>query len=255
MNYITTVEMSRNWGISSRRISFMCSKGRIEGTIKSGRSWLIPIDAKKPEDLRKDRKMVGKTLRYYNEKAQKYVAGTLDIEFLETQEIFLGYIPHGGSILDFGCGSGRDTKSFLEKGYVVEALDGSKKLCDLANAYTGIKVKHMMFEEFEEVEKFDGIWACASILHVTKKELPTILKKMVNALKDNGTIYTSFKYGDFEGERNGRYFTYLTEDSFGALIRQVHDIKTEKMWISNDVRADRGEEQWLNLILKKMAIC
>ena len=72
----------------------------------------------------------------------------------------------------------------------------------------------MLFEELDVVEKYDGIWACASILHVEKKKLPDILKRMATATKNGGVIYTSFKYGDFEGEKNGRYFTYLTEESF-----------------------------------------
>ena len=93
----------------------------------------------------------------------------------------------------------------------MEAIDGSEELCKIASEYTGISVKQMMFHELSGVEKYDGIWACASILHLEKGDLPDVLQKMANALKTGGVIYTSFKYGDFEGERNGRYFTYLTE--------------------------------------------
>ena len=97
------------------------------------------------------------------------------------------------------------------------------------------------------------MWACASILHVEKKQLPEILKKIATATKKGGVVYTSFKYGEFEGIRNGRFFTYLTEESFGEILRSVSDLAIEKLWISADVRAERGEERWLNIVLRKLA--
>lgn len=99
-------------------------------------------------------------------------------------------------ILDFGCGSGRDTKYFIDNGYEVDAMDGSKELCKVATKYTGIKVQHMFFEDFNECNAYDGIWACASILHLKKCELPDMIKRLYKALKRNGVIYMSFKYGD-----------------------------------------------------------
>ena len=167
------------------------------------------------------------------------------------QDTFLDYFPAGGKILDFGCGSGRDTKYFLSKGYEVDAIDGSEELCKIASEYTGIKVKQMLFEELDGIETYDGIWACASILHVEKKQLPEIIKKIAIATKKGGIVYTSFKYGDFEGIRNGRFFTYLTEESFGEILRNVPELVIEKLWISADVRAERGEERWLNIVLRK----
>ena len=109
----------------------------------------------------------------------------------------------------------------------------------------------MLFEELNTIEAYDGIWACASILHVEKANLPNVMKAMAVATKKGGIIYTSFKYGNFEGVRNGRFFTYLTEESFGELLRNVPELKIEKLWISADVRAERGEEQWLNIVLRK----
>ena len=191
------------------------------------------------------------TLTYYNQKASDFTADTRDVIFTEIQDMFLGYIPAQGNILDFGCGSGRDTKYFLEKGYEVDATDGSEELCKIASDFTGISVKHMLFEELDAVEEYDGIWACASILHVEKKQLPDIFRKMAAALKENGTLYASFKYGDFEGVRNGRFFTYLTEETLGELIKVIPQLSVEKLWISSDVRAGREEERWMNLILKK----
>ena len=201
-----------------------------------------------PEEVRtKD------TLEYYNSKAKDFVSGTVDVAFTEIQDIFLEYIPVGGRILDFGCGSGRDTKYFTSKGYDVDAIDGSEELCKIASEYTGIQVKQMLFEELDEVELYDGVWACASILHVAKKQLPDIIKKIAIATKKGGIVYTSFKYGEFEGVSSGRFFTYLTKESFEELLRNVPELAIEKLWISADVRAERGEERWLNIVLRKLA--
>lgn len=193
------------------------------------------------------------TLDYYNTKAKGFVSDTVDVVFTEIQDIFLDYISVGGKILDFGCGSGRDTKYFLSKGYDVDAIDGSEELCKIASEYAGVRVKEMLFEELDKVEVYDGIWACASILHVEKKQLPDIIKKIAIATKTGGVVYMSFKYGDFEGIRNGRFFTYLTEESFGELLEVVPELAVEKLWISADVRAERGEERWLNIVLRKQS--
>ncbi|WP_027215231.1 class I SAM-dependent methyltransferase [Butyrivibrio fibrisolvens] len=191
------------------------------------------------------------TLEYYDQNADSFINGTRDVDFSKTQNMFMELIPKDGRILDFGCGSGRDTKCFLDHGFKVEAIDGSKEICKIASDYTGIPVKHMYFQDLDESEKYDGIWACASILHVSKDELSDVLRKMAAALKSGGVIYTSFKYGDFEGVRNGRFFTDLTEESFSELISVVSSIVIEKTWVTSDVRPDRGEEKWLNLILRK----
>lgn len=191
------------------------------------------------------------TLGYYDTHADEFYKNTVNVEFSTTQERFLAKLKRGASILDFGCGSGRDTKYFLERGYHVEAIDGSVELCKLAGEYTGIKVKNMFFQELAEVEKYDGIWACSSILHLPIDELTKIMNKMAVALKGNGIIYTSFKYGTFSGERNGRFFTDMTEEIFADLLNGIDSLETEEQWITPDVRPGRGEEKWLNLILRK----
>ena len=194
------------------------------------------------------------TIEYYNQNAKQFVQGTLSVDFIATQERFLSKLSIGAYILDFGCGSGRDTKYFLDKGYQVEATDGSAELFKLASEYTGICVKQMLFEELDECEKYDGIWACSSILHLDKRALKDVLKTMAAALKTDGVVYTSFKYGDFEGERNGRYFTDFTPETFGEYMQEVPELQMEEYWITSDVRPGRGEEKWLNLILRKSDI-
>lgn len=193
-----------------------------------------------------------KTIEYYNQNADMFAQGTRLVDFTVVQEQFTKMLPVGSRILDFGCGSGRDTKYFLEKGYRVEATDGSSELCKLASDFTGIEVKEMLFQDLDARGKYEGIWACSSILHLSKRELLPVIRKMCDALKDNGVIYTSFKYGDFEGERNGRYFTDFTEDTFDKFIKVIQELAIEEEWITSDVRPGRGEEKWLNLILRKI---
>ena len=110
------------------------------------------------------------TIEYYNKNANQFVQGTLSVDFKQTQDRFRTKLPAGAYILDFGCGSGRDTKYFHENGYQVDAADGSEELCKIASDYTGIKVKQMLFGELCDVDKYDGIWACSSILHLSKKD-------------------------------------------------------------------------------------
>ena len=191
------------------------------------------------------------TIKYYNSYAQRFLVDTQTVSFEKSQRRFAEKIISTAHILDFGCGSGRDTKYFLDHGYIVDAIDGSDEMCKLASEYTGIPVRHMLFQQLDEQEKYDGIWACASILHLPLQELVSVLNKMVRALKPQGIIYTSFKYGTFEGERNSRYFTDMTEETFAALLEKVVALSLEEQWISNDVRPGRGDEKWLNLILRK----
>ena len=192
------------------------------------------------------------TLNYYNTNAHSFVSSTRSVDFTQTQDRFLRLLPSAAAILDFGCGSGRDTKYFLDAGMQVDATDGSEELCRLASEYTGIPVRQMLFEELDAKAQYDGIWACSSILHLSQESLKDVLKKMIVALKEHGIIYTSFKYGTFEGERNGRFFTDFTEETFREFVADVDGIRIEEMWITGDVRPGRGDERWLNLILRKI---
>ncbi len=194
---------------------------------------------------------MNQTLNYYAENAADFAAGTVNVDFSSIQKRFLTRLQPGTSILDFGCGSGRDTKAFLAWGYRVTAIDGSQELCAIASANTGLPVRQMLFDELNDVEAYDGIWACASILHVPSAELPDIFRRMITALKPGGIIYTSFKYGTFEGERNGRRFTDFTEETFAAFLKQFPELTTEDQWISTDVRPGQSNEKWLNVILGK----
>lgn len=191
------------------------------------------------------------TLDYYNEKHNMYCNATLDLEFSAIQDSFLKYLKPASLILDFGCGTGRDSRYFFQKGYKVEAIDGSEEMVKMATEKTGIPVKHMLFNELSEINKYDGIFACASILHVPYDELPDIFARLKKALKNNGYLYVSFKYGDFSGYRNGRYFTDLNEERFQILLDEVKGLSIIEEAITSDARKGREDEKWLNVILRK----
>ena len=131
-----------------------------------------------------------KTLEYYAQNAEKFASDTAAVDFTATQNRFLSKLAPGATILDFGCGSGRDTKAFLDRGYNVTAVDGSPELCVIASVYTGIPVWQMLFQKLNEHEVYDGIWACASILHVQTIELSDVFHRMITSLKPGGIIYT-----------------------------------------------------------------
>ena len=191
------------------------------------------------------------TIAYYDGNAKKFIANTANIEFSALQKTFADMLPEGGRILDLGCGSGRDTKYFLEHGYRVDAIDGSAELCALASEYTGIQVKCQLFQELDASEVYDGIWACSSLLHLSYGELDEVLYRIEKALKPQGILYMSFKHGVFEGERNGRYFLDFTEEKLEQLLKKHTSLQQLRNFLTEDVRPDR-EERWLNLFLKKI---
>ena len=190
------------------------------------------------------------TNNFYNKNAKDFFDGTVNADMKDNYKQFLEYIPQCGSILDAGCGSGRDSLAFKKLGYNVTSIDASEELCKLATDYIGEDVRCIKFGELEFENEFNGIWACATLLHVTSKELGGVIKRLKKALKPSGVIYASFKYGEFEGERNGRYFYDLTEEKARSIFEN-EGLKIEGSWITGDVREGRGEEKWVNLICRR----
>ncbi len=193
------------------------------------------------------------TLEYYNKNAEMYCEQTLVGNFQENYDRFLKHLSKGAYILDFGCGSGRDSKYFIENGYKVKAIDGSEEMCKLASKYINQEVTCMKFDELNDVNVYDGIWACSSILHVEKENLHDVLDKMIDALKTNGVIYTSFKKGtDYEIKEN-KYYNYLTKDEMIKILNESS--KNAKIidyfeTIPSTKRKAEGTI-WCNFIIKK----
>ena len=192
-----------------------------------------------------------KTISYYNQNAEEFVRNTINADMSAIREEFLMMIPRGGMILDLGCGSGRDSKSFIDSGYKVVMIDGSIELCKAAQELTKQEVICSTFQEYQPKEIFDGIWACASLLHLQRNNIFEVVKRLANHLNVGGCFYMSFKYGNFSGERNGRYFTDLNEYEFNNIVFKIDDLKVYKMIITNDVRINRIDEKWLNVYLNK----
>lgn len=187
---------------------------------------------------------------YYQANAKLFFDQTVAVNLSELYQHFIANLPPLARILDAGCGSGRDSKHFLDAGYKVTAFDASSCLAQLASEYIGRSVKVQSFSEIEYQSEFDGIWACASLLHVPMIEMPGVLLRLRRALVKDGILYASFKYGMGEHNRNGRMFTDMNEIVLFDLIDQVRGFSEIQTWVTNDQRAGREDELWLNTLLR-----
>ena len=192
------------------------------------------------------------TIRFYDDNAEEYFKSTVNGNMIEAYCKFLRYISSNGHILDFGCGSGRDSKYFLDHGYIVTAIDGSEKMCKLASNYAGISVKFMDFSELSEENKYDGIWACSSLIHISTCELLEVINKMILALKSHGIIYTCFKNGTGDEIINGRYYNYLTKEDFIELLKKFSELEIIEIYDSKSIINPTDTRYWNNFILRKI---
>lgn len=193
------------------------------------------------------------TLDYYNKNAKQYCEQTLVGNLQENYDRFLKELSNNAYILDFGCGSGRDSKYFIDNGYKIKAIDGSAEMCKLASEYIQQNVQCMKFDELNDIDTYDGIWACSSILHVEKEKLPDILTKMVKALKSNGIIYTSFKIGSGYEIKENKYYNYLTKDEMQDILHIIDgNVKLVDYFETlPSTRRNATNTIWGNFIIKK----
>jgi 2-polyprenyl-3-methyl-5-hydroxy-6-metoxy-1,4-benzoquinol methylase len=190
---------------------------------------------------------------YYDKNAERFISDTINVDMGAHYERFLSYLSAGASILDAGCGSGRDSLAFKKLGYIVQAFDASETMVVATRLLADIPTSKMTFQSAAFDTSFDGIWACASLLHVPRSELSGVIKNLTSYLKINGTIYASFKYGEDEREKGGRYFNDMTEASLSKYIDAISDLNVVEQWISNDQRAGRANERWLNCLVQKVS--
>jgi len=191
------------------------------------------------------------SVEFYNKNAEEFYKGTVEADMSETYKKFEGYLKMDSHILDLGCGSGRDSKHFIDTGYRVTSADYSVEMVKRASDLTKQQVLHLDMTKMDLKEEFDAIWACASVLHIPMKLIPKVLSNCHAALKDDGFLYLSFKYGQGEIQRNGRHFSNFTEDSFSQLIEDLNLFNIQEFWKTSDVRPGREKEFWLNIVLKK----
>lgn len=188
--------------------------------------------------------------KYYEEHANDFIEGTINCDMSVQYNFFEKYLNKNSKrIMDLGFGSGRDSLYFKSKGYIVTSIDPTKEFCLKAKELGLDDIRCITAQEIDYNNEFDGIWACASLLHVQSNELNDVFKRCYKSLKTNGVMYCSFKYGDFEGIRRERFFVDLNEESFKGYIKNT-GFNIKEFLITKDVRTDR-EESWLNVVLGK----
>ncbi len=188
------------------------------------------------------------TLSYYNQHAADYFADTVMVDMEKLHQRFLSHIPVGGLILDAGCGSGRDTRAFIQKGFRVVAFDGSPRMAELATKHTGQQVISRLFTDVTEQACYDGIWACASLLHLPAAEIPDAISPLWTSLKPGGVAYFSFKYGEGERLHNGRHFTDANRTILSAWLEGLQEFAQADYWVTDNQRPGRHDE-WINAIV------
>lgn len=191
------------------------------------------------------------SVAFYDEHAEDFYARTVSVDMGMFYDAFLPLVRAGGHILDAGCGSGRDSLAFLERGYEVTSIDASASLGALASQLLRRLVLQMTFQEIAWREHFDGIWASASLLHVPRAEIDDVLARLVRALVPGGAMFLSFKYGDREELRNGRWFNSYDEASFAELIGRQPLLAPVRVWLNEDTRPAQAGEWWLNATLAR----
>lgn len=191
------------------------------------------------------------TVDWYERNARAYFEATVHVDMAPIYQPFLRRLPQGSHILDAGCGSGRDARRFKKLGYKVTAFDASPSLAALASEHLGQDVHVMRFDDIDWRDRFDGIWACASLLHVLQAELPYALTGLAGALRGGGVLYCSFKRGRGERFEKERQFTDMDEDALHKMLLSVPKLKLIKLWLTPDRRDSHAPEPWLNALLAR----
>ncbi|NCB94274.1 MAG: class I SAM-dependent methyltransferase [Clostridia bacterium] len=192
------------------------------------------------------------SIDYYNRYAVPYYEETVDVDMGEVMQPFVDLLPENAEVLDLGCGSGRDTIVLEEKGFYVTPMDGSEEMCKLAEINTDQEVLQMTYEEMDFDDVFDGIWACASLVHLTEDEMRETLGKLVQALKKGGVLYFSVHKGERDGIYNGRYFRDYSKRELSGLIEEFSELELINIWSTQDVRSSKSDKVWLNVLVKKV---
>lgn len=192
------------------------------------------------------------TLEYYERNAKDYFIATRGTDLSALYERFARGLPRGAHILDAGSGSGRDTLAFLQRGYAVSAFDSSPALAELSTRMTGVRTRVLRFQELNEEEEYDGVWACASLLHVPEAELPDAITRLIRALKPGGVLYMSFKLGASERvTEDGRFFTDMTKSRLRRVLQALPSVRLEELWITAGEGKFQGHGEWLNALVSK----
>jgi SAM-dependent methyltransferase len=180
-------------------------------------------DADREQDLQDLETIAGRTLEYYDRRADEFWEGTRDHDVSQNIAALLQHIEGAPpfALLDFGCGPGRDLKVFAEFGHAVTGLEGAARFAEMARAYSGCEVWHQDFLRLDLPDNhFDGVFANAALFHVPTRELPRVLLELHTTLKPGGVLLSSNPRGrNEEGWNRGRYGAY-------------HDFETWRRYVS-----------------------
>ena len=190
------------------------------------------------------------TVAYYDQNAEDFIEQTKAVDLSDLHARFLAALPSPACILDAGSGAGRDALTFKQRGHEVFAIDASIEMVKATRALAGVPTEHTRFLDYQPTQPFDGIWACASLLHVPMAELPATLTHLASLLNPGGMLFASFKHGTSEEHRNDRFFRDLDAPLLEQLVTQVPALTIQHAWITQDARPGREHEAWLNALLR-----
>ena len=167
-------------------------------------------------------KIASLTLDYYDQHAEEFWQGTRDHDVKQNIATLLQWIEGKPpfTILDFGCGPGRDLKEFSELGHIAVGLEGAEHFAVMARIYSGCEVWQQDFLKLDLPNShFDGVYANAALFHVPSQELPRVLLELHTTLKPGGVLFTSNPRGDNEeGWSGGRYGAYHDLDTWRGYV-------------------------------------
>jgi len=187
------------------------------------------------------------TVEYYNQNASAFISRTINIDMSDAYHRFLEVLPEGARVLDACCGSGRDAKYFVDHGLDVVAFDASEKMVNHTREHAGVKVEQLRLDQLQYKEEFDGVWACASLLHVRKDEFVSTFQNLVNALKSSGVIYVSLKQSESNVPAGGRHFSYYSADEVNGIISDQPGLELLDLWFDENSACG-----WINFLAKRL---
>lgn len=193
------------------------------------------------------------TVAWYDRSADAYIADTLLRNPTDLRSEFMQRMPDEGFILDAGSGSGRDTLAFLEAGFQVDAFDASEALARSSSKLTGKQTQVVRFETYAgSRDRYDGVWAFASLLHVREADLPGVLSRLAFTLKPGGWLFANFKLGSKERiDGFGRRYTDMTAERMADIFEPLPDWTELEFDIQFAEAAFSQPTGWLNVWARK----
>jgi len=195
----------------------------------------------------------GNTLEHYNQRADSFWEGTRTHDVSQNITALLSHIEGAApfTILDFGCGPGRDLKTFLDLGHAPVGLDGSEQFAQMARDYATCEVWRQDFLQLDLPSvRFDGVFAKASLFHVPSQELPRVLKQLRATLKPRGVLFASNPRGDDqEGWNRGRYGAYHEWSTWSRFMTDAGFVELDHYY--RPAGLPREQQPWLASIWRK----